>query len=179
MRPQLNTVDVDQFEIDRSRQFSYFVKNAYHIRIYTELYHKMKKQKDWASDPRFSQNNPVFSDWYRGLPQDLRVSYPEDGSPPWLPSHFVGNMHTHYHLAIMMVHRPQLLASKSFSVDGDWRTHMKLCYSSAKCLCRLQEAIISRFTLQGLRFMQRGINFTVYAILTCTMLHLVSFSLAD
>ncbi|QGA19958.1 hypothetical protein EYB26_007656 [Talaromyces marneffei] len=179
MRPQLDTVDVDQFETDRSRQFSYFVKNAYHIRIYTELYHKMKKQKDWASNPRFTQNNPVFSDWYRGLPQDLQVTYPEDGSPPWLPSHFVGNMHTHYHLAIMMVHRPQLLASKFSATDGNWRTHMQLCYSSAKCLCRLQEAIISRFTLQGLRFMQRGINFTVYAILTCTMLHLVAITSPD
>lgn len=175
MRPQLDTVDVDQFETDRSRQFSYFVKNAYHIRIYTELYHKIKKQKDWATQPRFTQNNPVFSDWYRSLPQDLQVAYPEDGSPPWLPSHFVGNMHTHYHLAIIMVHRPQLLASKFGAADGGWRKHMQLCYSSAKCLCRLQEAIISRFTLQGLRFMQRGINFTVYAILTCTMLHLVSY----
>ncbi|OKL56712.1 hypothetical protein UA08_07839 [Talaromyces atroroseus] len=179
MRPQLDTVDIDQFETDRSRQYSYFVKNAYHIRIFTELYHKIKKQKVWAADPRFTQNNPLFSDWYQGLPQDLQVTYPEDGSPPWLPSHFVGNMHTHYHLAIIMLHRPQLLASKSFTADDGWRTHMLLCWSSAKCLCRLQEAIISRFGLQGLRFMQRGINFTVYAILTCTMLHLVAITSPD
>ncbi|EED16009.1 C6 finger domain protein, putative [Talaromyces stipitatus ATCC 10500] len=179
MRPQLDTIDTDQFETDRSRQFSYFVKNAHHIRIYTELYHKIKRQKDWASDPRFTENNPLFDEWYRSLPQDLQVTYPNDGSPPWLPSHFVGNMHTHYHLAIIMVHRPQLLASKSFTADGGWKRHMQLCYSSAKCLCRLQEAIISRFTLQGLRFMQRGINFTVYAILTCTMLHLVAITSPD
>lgn len=174
MRPQLNNKDTDPFENDRSRQFSYFVRNVYNIRIYTELYHKIKRQKDWAADPRFSQNNPVFNDWYEGLPPDLQVTYPEDGSPPWLPSHFVGNMHTHYHLALIMGHRPQLLASKSFSADGGWKTHMQICYSSAKKLCRLQEAIINRFSLQGLRYMQRGISFTVYAILTCTMLHLVS-----
>lgn len=176
MRPQLDTTDMDQFELDRSRQYSYFVKNAYHIRVVTETYHKIKRQKDWAVNPRFTENNPLFGDWYQSLPQDLQVTYPEDGSPPWLPSHFVGNMHTHYHLAIVMLHRPQLMvSSKSFKADGGWKTHMSLCWSSAKCLCRLQEAIISRFGLQGLRFMQRGINFTVYSILTCTMLHLVSY----
>lgn len=173
MRPKLDVAHLDQFEVDRSRQYSFFVKNAYHIRVYTELYHKIKKQKDWAADPRFTQSNPLFAEWYQSLPQDLQVTYPEDGSPPWLPSHFVGNMHSHYHLAIIMLHRPQLLASQTFAAGGGWRTHMSLCYSSAKCLCRLQEAIISRFGLQALRFMQRGINFTVYAILTCTMLHLV------
>ncbi|KAH8701151.1 putative C6 finger domain protein [Talaromyces proteolyticus] len=179
MRPELHIPHLDQFELDRSRQYSFFVKNAYHIRVYTELYHKIKKQKDWGADPRFTENNPLFADWYRGLPQDLQVTYSEDGSPPWLPSHFVGNMHTHYHLAIIMLHRPQLLASKNFSSGGGWRTHMSLCYSSAKCLCRLQEALISRFGLQSLRFMQRGINFTVYAILTCTMLHLVAITSPD
>lgn len=174
MRPKLDIPGLDQFEVDRSRQFSYFVRNAYHIRIYTELYHKIKKQKDWGADPRFAENNPLFSEWLRSLPPDLQVHYPEDGSPPWLPSHFVGNMHSHCHLGIIMLHRPQLLASKSFAPGGEWKTHMSLCYSSAKCLCRLQEAILARFGLPGLLYMQRGINFTIYAILTCTMLHLVS-----
>lgn len=174
MQPKSDIMSLDQFESDRSRQFSYFVRNACHIRIYTELYHKIKKQKDWGADPRFAESNPLFSDWFQSLPPDLQVTYPEDGSPPWLPSHFVGNMHSHCHLGIIMLHRPQLLASKSFAAGGEWKTHMTLCYSSAKCLCRLQEAIIGRFGLNGLRFMQRGISFTVYAILTCTMLHLVS-----
>lgn len=163
---------MDPFEIECSRRFSYFVRNAYHIRVIAETYHRIKRQKDWGASPQFTEKNPLFTDWLRNLPSDLQVDYPEDGSPPWLQSHFLGNMHSHCHLGIIMLHRPQLLATK-FAAGGEWRTHMSLCYSSAKCLCRLQEAILSRFGLAGLLYMQRGISFTVYAILTCTMLHLV------
>jgi hypothetical protein len=175
MRPMLHIRGLDQYEIDRSRHYAYFVRNAHHIRIITDIYHKVKKQKDWGADSRFVQNNPLFADWLRNLPLDLQVNYPADGSPPWLPSHFVGNMHCHCHLAIILLHRPQLLASQSFAAGGEWKIHMSLCYSSAKNLCRLQEAILQRFGLSGLLYMQRGINFAIYCILTCTMLHLVSF----
>jgi hypothetical protein len=164
---------MDQYEIDRSRQYAYFVRNAYHIRLIADIYHKIKRQKDWGSNPKFVEKNPLFTDWLQNLPPDLQVNYPPDGSPPWIPSHFVGNMHSHCHLGIVLCHRPQLLASK-FTVGGGWKMHMALCYSSAKSLCRLQEAILARFGLPGLLFMQRGINFTIYCILTCTMLHLVS-----
>lgn len=174
MRPTLDIRGLDQYEMERSRQYAYFVRNAHHIRIITDIYHKVKKQKDWGADPRFVQKNPLFADWLRNLPPDLQVSYPADGSPPWLPSHFVGNMHSHCHLAIILLHRPQLLASQSFAAGGDWRVHFSLCYSSAKSICLLQGAILERFGLSGLLYMQRGINFAIYCILTCTMLHLVS-----
>ncbi|KAJ5545320.1 hypothetical protein N7461_007624 [Penicillium sp. DV-2018c] len=179
MRPTLDIRGLDDYETDRSRQYAYFVRNAHHIRIITDIYHKVKKQKDWGADARFVQNNPLFSDWLRNLPPDLQVNYPADGSPPWLPSHFVGNMHSHCHLAIILLHRPQLLASQSFAAGGEWKTHMSLCYSSAKSLCRLQEAILQRFGLSGLLYMQRGINFAIYCILTCTMLHLVAITSPD
>ncbi|KAL3470467.1 hypothetical protein BJX99DRAFT_49002 [Aspergillus californicus] len=178
MLPELDIDNLDQFEIDRSRQYAYFVRNAHHIRILTETYHKIKRQKDWGSNPKFVEKNPLFTDWLQSLPHDLQVNYPPDGSPPWIPSHFVGNMHSHCHLGIVLGHRPQLLASK-FTVGGSWKMHMALCYSSAKYLCRLQEAILSRFGLSGLLFMQRGINFTIYCILTCTMLHLVAITSPD
>lgn len=174
MRPALDIRGLDQYEMERSRQYAYFVRNAHHIRIITDIYHKVKRQKDWGADPRFVQKNPLFADWLRNLPPDLQVNYPADGSSPWLPSHFVGNMHSHCHLAIILLHRPQLLASQSFAAGGDWRLHFSLCYSSAKSICRLQEAILERFGLSGLLYMQRGINFAIYCILTCTMLHLVS-----
>ena len=177
MRPTLDIRGLDGYETDRSRQYAYFVRNAHHIRIITDIYHKVKKQKDWGANPLFVQNNPLFSDWLKNLPLDLQVNYPADGSPPWLPSHFVGNMHSHCHLAIILLHRPQLLASQSFAAGGDWRNHFSLCYSSAKKLCRLQEAILERFGLSGLLYMQRGINFAIYCILTCTMLHLVGHSI--
>ncbi|QQK45521.1 Zn(2)-C6 fungal-type DNA-binding domain [Penicillium digitatum] len=179
MRPTLDIGGLDHYEIDRSRQYAYFVRNAHHIRIITDIYHKVKKQKDWGADARFVQNNPLFADWLRNLPPDLQVNYPPDGSPPWLPSHFVGNMHSHCHLAIIMLHRPQLFASQSFAAGGEWKIHMSLCYSSAKSLCRLQEATLQRFGLSGLLFMQRGINFAIYCILTCTMLHLIAITSPD
>ncbi|KAJ5753854.1 uncharacterized protein N7511_008007 [Penicillium nucicola] len=179
MRPTLDIRGLDQYEIDRSRQYAYFVRNAHHIRIITDIYHKIKKQKDWGANAQFVQNNPLFSDWLRNLPPDLQVNYPADGSAPWLPSHFVGNMHSHCHLAIILLHRPQLIASQSFAAGGEWRIHMSLCYSSAKSLCRLQEAILQRFGLSGLLYMQRGINFAIYCILTCTMLHLVAITSPD
>lgn len=156
MRPTLDIDGLDQFEIDRSRQYAYFVRNAYHIRLITDIYHKIKKQKDWGANPRFVEKNPLFTDWLQSLPQDLQINYPSDGSPPWIPSHFVGNMHSHCHLGIILLHRPQLLASKSFAAGGGWKIHMALCYSSAKSLCRLQEGILERFGLRGLLFMQIG-----------------------
>jgi len=174
MRPTLDIRGLDQYEKERSRQYAYFVRNAHHIRIMSDLYHKVKKQKDWGSDSRFMQTNPLVADLLRNLPVDLQVNYPADGSPPWIPSHFVGNMHCHCHLAIILLHRVQLVASQSFAAGGDWRVHFSLCYSSAKSICRLQEAILERFGLPGLLYMLRGINFAIYCILTCTMLHLVS-----
>lgn len=56
---------------------------------------------------------------------------------------------------------------------------MTICYQSAKVLCRLQEALLAQFDMTGLLCMQRGINFTIYAILTCIMLHLIALSSPD
>ncbi|KAK1141924.1 hypothetical protein N8T08_008335 [Aspergillus melleus] len=179
MNPELNSKDLDPFENDRSRQYAYFVQNARHIRIITDIYHKIKRQKDWGANPKFVEKNPLFTDWLQSLPPDLQVNYPADGSPPWIPSHFVGNMHSHCHLGIILLHRPQLLASKSFAAGGGGKLHMALCYASAKYICRLQEAILDRCGLSGLLFMQRGINFAIYCILTCTMLHLVAITSPD
>lgn len=179
MRPILNIKGLDQFEVDRSRHYAHFVQNARHIRIITDIYHKIKRQKDWGANPTLVEKNPLFADWLQNLPPDLQVNYPADGSPPWIPSHFVGNMHSHCHLGIILLHRPQLLASRSFATGGDGKSHMAVCYSSAKYLCRLQEAILERFGLPGLLFMQRGINFSIYCVLTCTMLHLVFLIFSD
>ncbi|PGH18510.1 hypothetical protein AJ80_04480 [Polytolypa hystricis UAMH7299] len=179
IRPAWNISEIDSYEAERSRQFAYFVRNARILRIFTDAYHKVKRLKDWGADPRFMVNNPLFSDFLASLPPDLQVTYPPDGSPPWLPTHFVGNLHCHFHLGIIMMHRPQLVASKSFTAGGEWRTHMTLCYSSAKTLCRLQEAILGSFGLNGLLYMLRGVNFTIYAILTCTMLHLIAITSPD
>jgi hypothetical protein len=164
----------DAFEAKISRQFAFFIRNVRNIRTIAETYHELSKTKDWGRHPKFVAHNQAFDRWPDALPPDLQLTLPADGSPPWLPSHFIGNMHSHYQLGRIMLQRPQLMASKSFAADSVWKQHMTSCYNSAKVLCRLQEAIFSQYGLQGLLCMQRGINFTIYAVLTCVMLHLVS-----
>jgi hypothetical protein len=168
---------VDEFERATSRQFAYFVRNVRNIRLITDVAIKLKKKKDWGLDQAFVAHNAAFKKWPDELPKDLQVVLPQNGAPPTLPSHFVGNMHSHYHLALLLLHRPQLKASGPESPQ--WRHHMNVCYDSAKVLCRLQEAMLAQFELTGLLCMQRGINFTIYAILTCIMLHLVAISSPD
>jgi hypothetical protein len=53
---------------------------------------------------------------------------------------------------------------------------MVVSYNAAKMLCRLQEAVVGSFGLNGLQCMQRGINFTIYAVLGCIVLHLVGYA---
>ena len=138
-----------------------------------QTYQEVKNTKDWGAHPKFVANNAVFDKWPEALPLPLQLCLSADGSPPHIPSHFIANMHSHYQLGRIMLQRPQLVAQKSFDSDSVWKHHMMDCYNSAKVLCRLQEAILSQFGLTGLLCMQRGINFTIYAILTCIMLHLV------
>ncbi|KAI4149488.1 MAG: hypothetical protein L6R39_002497 [Caloplaca ligustica] len=167
-------VDTSDYQV--SRQFLYLVRNVRNVRHLHDTYGKVKRQKDWASDPKFTSLNPEALSWVENLPDDLQVEYPEGDTPPWLPNHFVGNMHSYYHLNVVMVHRPQLMSSGSFPAGGSWRKHMEVCYDSAKKMCRLQEAVFRTFGVPGLLCMQRGINFVIYSVLTCTMIHLVAIT---
>ena len=137
---------------------------------------KLKKKKDWALDQEFISYNTTFKKWPDELPADFQVHLSPSGDVPQVSSHFLGNMHAHYQLALVMLHRPQLKASETFGADSQWRFLFGVCYNAAKVLCRLQEGILANFDLTGLLVMQRGINFTIYAILTCVMLHLVALS---
>ncbi|KAL8779398.1 MAG: hypothetical protein Q9213_006966 [Squamulea squamosa] len=167
-------IDASDYQI--SRQFQYLVRNVRNVRHLHDTYGKLKRQKDWASDPKFTSLNPEAISWADDLPKDLQVEYPEGDAPPSLSNHFVGNMHCYYHLNVIMVHRPQLMSSRSFAAGGSWRKHMEVCYDSAKKMCRLQEAVFRTFGLSGLLCMQRGINFVIYSVLTCTMIHLVAIT---
>ena len=147
---------VEQSDYQVSWQFTYLVTVIRNVRILNDTYAKIRKQKDWNSNQRLVGLNPSFSKWLDDLPPELNIHYPPDGSPPWLPNHFVGNIHCYYHLSIVMLHRPQLMSSSTFAAGGGWKQHMSLCYSSAKSMCRLQEALMQRFGLNGLLCMQRG-----------------------
>lgn len=166
--------NMDEYERTISRQFAYFVRNVRNIRGMTETYHKLKrKNKDWAKDPKFLAYNEDFRKWPDDLPTDLKISMPLDASQ-LLPSHFLANMHCHYHLGIVMLYKPQLNASKDFANDEKWKMMFSLCYKSAKQVCLYQEATIDQFDIMGLACMLRGLSFPIYAILSCAMVHLVS-----
>ncbi len=164
---------VDDAEYHVSRNFTYFTRVVANVSRMNRVYARVKKNKDWGADPEFTQLNPSLHAWLNELPPDMAVDFPPAGSPPWLPSPFIGNMHSYYYLTIIMLHRPQLQVLNPASGDGQWKHHMLICYSSAKLLCRLEEAILQSFGLAGLQCMQRGVNFTIYCVLTCVVLHLV------
>ncbi|KAG9245733.1 hypothetical protein BJ878DRAFT_418599 [Calycina marina] len=170
---------VDDSEYHTTRKFTYFTRVVQNVRRMTNVYARIKNRKDWGLDPELVQLNPLFDAWLNDLPGDLQVTFPADGAPPWLPSHYIGNLHAYYHLAIIMLHRPQLTFMEPTGADGGWKHHMMICYSSAKLLCRLQESILQSFGMTGLLSMQRGINFTIYCVLTCTVLHLVALTSPD
>lgn len=129
---------------------------------------------DWALDAAFVQHNEDICVWLKQLPADLQIHYPDDGRPPQIRGdHFVAYIHIYHHLVVVMHHRPQLQAMLE-KRDPDFKKHLTICLHSAMMMCRVQEALLREFGLHGLHFMQRGINFTIYCILTCTMLHLVS-----
>ncbi|KAL0257401.1 hypothetical protein SLS55_008213 [Diplodia seriata] len=169
----------EEAENQISRQFAYMLRIVRNIQQTTILHRTLrKKTKNWAVEPSFVQLNDAYAAWARELPRDLQIDYPTDGSPPWIPSHYVANLHCYHYLGIIMHHRPQLHFHYE-SFDPMWKQHMLLCYSAAKNMCRLQEAIIRDVHLPGLLCMQRGISFTIYSVLTCTMLHLVAITSPD
>ena len=163
----------DDSEYQSSRNFTYFARVVRNVAKMSSVYARLRKKKDWGIDPEFQQLDRGFNTWMAELPPDLAISFPPDGSPPWIPSHFIGNMLSYYNLTLILLHRPQLSFLDPNSPDGQWKHHMMICYGAAKTLCRLQEATLNTFGLTGLQCMQRGYSFTVYAGLSCIVLHLV------
>ncbi|KAJ9132995.1 Lipase regulator 1 [Pleurostoma richardsiae] len=172
-------VNGDESEYHVSRNFTYFARAVRNVARLNQVYARVKRNKDWGVDPELVQLNPAFHSWLSELPADLIINFPQDGSPPWLPSHFIGNMHSYHYLSLILLNRPQLTFLEPTSVDGQWKQHMMICYTSAKLLCRLQEAVLQSYGLTALQSMQRGVNFTIYCVLTCIVLHLVALTSPD
>lgn len=164
---------VDEHEYNTSRNFVYFARVVRNVRKLSSVYMRVKKKKDWGIDPEMQQLNQGFDSFLSELPADLSVNFPPDGSPPWIPSSFVGNVHSYFYLTLILYHRPRLSFLDPGANPREWKHHMVTCYDAAKALCRLQEAIINVSGLEGLQSMQRGYSFTVYAGLSCIILHLV------
>lgn len=185
---KLNTVDFtasrpvpgcEESEYHTSRNFSYFSQVVRTVSAMSKVYTRLRRRKDWGVDPEFQQLGQSFNTWLAELPPDLAISFPQDGSPPWIPSHFIGNMHGYFYLAQILFHRPILSFLDPNSNDGQWKRHMMICYSSSKALCRVQEATLNTFGLTGLQCMQRGFSFSLYAGLSCIVIHLVAIVSPD
>lgn len=144
------------------------------IRRTSSLYTKIRKSGgNFADDPEFVQHNTSYYRWTDKLPPHLQIEFNPDGSAPVLPFHFAANLQCYHWLSVVMHHRPQLSSSAGIH-DMAWKNTIITCYSAATKICRLHEAILQHWGLNGLLCMQRGINTAIYTILTCAMLHLVS-----
>lgn len=168
--------EIDVFDYQCTRRHTLMAQAGHAIKVSNTMMQKGKRKKSatWALDPAMGQHDKDLDDFFENMPADLRIHYPEDGSPPWLGGdHFLADVHAYFHLVIVMHHRPQLQTKIEMGLP-EWRRHLDICVDSAIKMCRLQEALLRDFGLHGLNFMLRGINFTVYCVLTCTMLHLVS-----
>ena len=167
--------DVNAFEHMSSRRTTIFAQAVRNIKESNNFWQNTKRHnKNWALDPTFVRHNEDLPQWLKTLPSDFQLQYPEDGSPPWLGGdHYVANVHVYHHLVVIMHHRPQLQARLEKG-DMGWKDLLDICLSSASQMCRVQEALHRDFGFHGLQFMNRGVNFTIYCVLTCMMLHLVS-----
>jgi hypothetical protein len=114
-----------------------------------------------------------YPDWAQKLPPDMRVAIPKDPFEPWVAGPFIGNLHVYYYLSVIMHHRPQIQYLMETGGDS-WKHYMFTCLEAAKNICRIHESMFRSLGTAGLSAMLRGMSFTIYAILTCTMLHLVS-----
>lgn len=164
----------DDTEYHVSRNFVYLARNVRNITKLSTTYAKLKRTKDWAVNPEFQQFEQNISAFLTDMPADMRITYPHDGSPPYLPSSFVGNLHSYAHLVRLLYHRPVLSFLDPTTNEVQWKHHMLICYDAAKSLCRLQEALLKTYGLVELQSMQRGYSFTLYAGLSCIVIHLVS-----
>ena len=163
----------DEEEYTLSRNFSYFAQTIRNARSAIDVYRQIKKEKDWNTHPMLTALNPVFPRWLEEIPAEFQLHLSTNQAPPYLPSHFVGNIHCYHYLSIMMLHRPQL-KSADFT-NGSWRHEMSICNDAARAICRIQEVIYQTHGIDGFLYMQRGINFAIYCILTSVMIHLVCF----
>jgi hypothetical protein len=168
---------IDEADLQLSRQMLHLSGVVKNIRESMMIYARLRKtKKDWMVDPEFTHHDQDFHQWLRGLPKDMQLSFPSDGSSPWIPSSFIANMHCYYYLSIILQQRPQLRFLEDYPDGISLKQHMIVAHDAAKKLCRIQESIMQSFGLSGLLVMQRGISFTIYCVLTCTMLHLVRSS---
>ena len=170
----LPSPELDTFEHQISRRTAFLAQAVQNIKQTNILWQTMRRHNpEWALSPQFVQQNDVISAWLKSLPADMQLHYTDDDDPPWIGGdHWLAYLHIYHQLIAIMQHRPQLQAFLE-QRNPEFKTHLDVCNESAMLICRLQEALYRDFGLHGLQFMQRGIGFTIYCVLTCMMMHLV------
>ncbi|KAG6000352.1 hypothetical protein E4U21_005561 [Claviceps maximensis] len=169
----------DDNEYHVSRNFTYLARLVRTIKKMSTVYTKLRRTKDWAVLPEFQQIEQDISVYLSELPADMIITYPADGSAPYLPSSFLGNLHSYYNLMQILYHRPVLSFLDPTAQESQWKRRMLICYNAAKALCRLQEALLKQYGLVDLQSMQRGFSFALYAGLSCVVIHLVAIVSPD
>jgi hypothetical protein len=175
--PLRGAPELDDQEVIVHRNFIHFVRLIHNIRRMSDVHAKLKSSPNWRNDPQFLQSGPSLEQWSYDLPADLHIEVNIDLSQPGpqVESHLSGNLQVYYHLARIMLHRPALAFGKTFASGGEWRRHMIVCTNAAKSMCRLEEVIFEHYGMLGLQCMSRGVNFSIYSLLSGAMIHLVYF----
>jgi hypothetical protein len=156
-----------------SFNFSHVMRSIKTVRITNANWAKLRKMSaQWASDPMFVENNRNIERWLHELPEHLRLEFKPDDSPPDIRDHFTPNMHMYHYLSVLLQHRPQLELLRP--LDVEWARQVGICYEAAKRMCCLQEAVRKEYGLLGLYKMLRGAHFTLYCLITCTMIHSIA-----
>ncbi|KAK6336454.1 hypothetical protein TWF696_002007 [Orbilia brochopaga] len=180
-----SVLDMSERELEIHVHFAYFVELLKLIRgmsdIFARLFSQAASSSSWAGTPEFLACGPKFDAWLRNLPPKLQIEVPLDPDIPMprVESHFAGNLVIYGHLAKIMFHRPALAFARNFTATGQWKFHLKASYDSSRTCVRLTEAVLEQYSIRGLKCMLRGINFTIYVMLTCTMVNLVAATCPD
>lgn len=174
---------LDDHEYAIHAQFIHLIRLQKTIRAMADMHNKLKADPQWRKDPKFLQSAPKLDEWQANLPPYLKLHVSTDlnDPPPLLGvhvgSHFAANLQVYYWLARMMLHRPALALGGVFT-DNRWRHHMMECTVAAKSICRLEEVVFEQCGMLGFQCMSRGVNFSIYSLLSCAMIHLVRDSSA-
>ncbi|KAF8245927.1 hypothetical protein K440DRAFT_686106 [Wilcoxina mikolae CBS 423.85] len=160
--PLRGSVELDDQEVIVHRNFIHFVRLIHNIRRMSDVHAKLKSSPNWRNDPQFLQSGPSLEQWSYDLPADLHIEVNTDLSQPGpeVESHLSGNLQT-------------------FASGGEWRRHMIVCTNAAKSMCRLEEVIFEHYGMLGLQCMSRGVNFSIYSLLSGAMIHLIAATCPD
>jgi hypothetical protein len=166
---------IDAREHFISHQYVQLAKNIHRIRETILAYRQVKTNDgSFAAQSNYTAIDQKFETWLTELPLDLQIRIPENEYDPWEYSAFLGNLHSYYYLSLIMHYRPQFHYWVTQPANDAWKRPLLICLEAAKKMCRIHESMLGTVGTLGFECMLRGMSYTIYAVLTCTSLQLVS-----